>query len=196
MINDSWKRVLESYSSQAVTILRHQDREIDSVFEISALSRGSALYPPADEGSITRCEERLGAGLPTHLRDFYRFTNGLCVIGFDAEANLLLPIEKVNFLSVVEPESSHVLEETAADFFNEPKEKEDSSAIRRLVALTPYADSGLYLLDTMAGARGRPEIVSVFFRGDWCRFATIFELIEVESRKWLRNLNGQIAPSS
>jgi hypothetical protein len=101
---DDWTPLLSKLTS-----LLLDDEQLRSHLPPEALSAGWCGLPPASQELLLEVEQRLGLRLPPSYRSFLSITNGWHLFGSFIER--LIPVDDVNWLRLVEPDTLAELQE-------------------------------------------------------------------------------------
>jgi hypothetical protein len=162
-----WRAFLQSWSDEILAAVRDaRVRPADSHIA-GALERGTILREPASEARIDAVEKGLGVELPDSLKRFYRASDGMTLIAFDAASNDLWPVDRIRRFVEVEPEFVAAWEGekmTAPDtvYFDYGPDQNSaairSDYLRSMWQLSPFVDSAVLLLNpVVVGDRGEWE---------------------------------------
>lgn len=199
-MSSMWADFIARYTAEVVRVLHGADRSQLSEVELEVLTRGTVAYEPASKETIVQREEELGFDFPPSLRSFLQTSNGLAVLGFDAQDNQILSVEQIDRLENVAPKTASVLRQTHPSVGDDAYESGlaysfvSRDDVGGFVAVTPYADSGIYLLNPrMRGSAQEFEAVAQFFRGQSRRFESFEAMLVSERNRWLQNLRASLA---
>lgn len=104
MTVDEWKRFLDTWSQEALTLVNQADPSYRSELARRALQRGTLTFPGATEEEIAATEQRLGTSLPQSYRRFLQASNGFVVIALDVDDAPLWPAQSLRWLKDAEPD--------------------------------------------------------------------------------------------
>lgn len=151
-----WIEFLGEWNREALEALRRAPPDSLSELAQSALELGSILREPASEAAVQGAGGNLDLDLPESSRRFYRASNGLTIIGLDAEDGVLLPVEDVGMLRDRDPdlvlmhEADKRWPPDSEYFVYGPGQRTvalRSGYFRGLVQLSEWVDAALLLLN-------------------------------------------------
>ena len=153
-----WKAYLQECSRQ---IIEDGDEGGGPSLSEGVIQSEWLSYEGASNTAIRKAEKRLGITLPPSLRSFYLATNGWRTVGcFIYE---VLPVEKIGWLSEVEPDLYEISVGVEAQFGSDPKVDlrefayEGGTRVKRSLVISLWGDASTWLLD--------PETVNG--KGEW-----------------------------
>jgi len=121
-------------------------RKILSNLSIAMLADPAVLgYPGCSDEQIAAAEERLHVRFPVSLREFYSISNGWRDINSFVYA--VLPIEKIDYLPVVEPELAQIISDTQEIPGDPEYFAEQVSQVIRSIVLSTEGDATTTLID-------------------------------------------------
>jgi hypothetical protein len=199
MNREYWIRFIRSYTEEVVGVLAAANPTSLSETERHVLETRELAFPGASHEELSEREDQLGLAFPRSLREFLQVSNGLVILGFDASDTAILSAAAIDRIGVVSKDSEAAMLATHPSVTEaEYSDRERFGFVRRedvvsTVAITPYADSGIYLLSPRwSDGNGEYEAFAQMFRGTSLRFRSFGELMEVERRRWLKNLRDSL----
>jgi hypothetical protein len=192
-----WQEFIADYSEQALSILRKANRLREE--ERVCLQLGTLGRKPATEEQINRREIDLRLTFPESLKDFWRASDGMSILGFDAEPSEIFAVKDVGYLRDVDPMGMQIMSDDHPEVPDaEYRDRKTYTSLRKqdvpyAVSLTPSVDSGMYLLNPrVATGPAEWEVAAHFFGGGEKRFASFREMMLDEQKRWLGNLSSSL----
>ena len=105
MTMEEWKRFLEDWSREVLSLLERDDPQDLSDLARDALRLRTLLYDGVSEQELISLEKRLGRVLPESYKRFLRTSNGFRVIALDAEDGKLFSTAEIEWFRLKSPQS-------------------------------------------------------------------------------------------
>lgn len=99
-----WRRFLEAWSTDVLSLLRAIDPSVRDEPGEHSLAKGTLLREPASSDAIASMERRIGRSVPESYKRFLLASNGFMVHGMDAQDGLLRPTDRIGWLKESEPQ--------------------------------------------------------------------------------------------
>ena len=198
-----WRPILETWSRDALALLsRIQAGDLLDI-EAEAMSRGTLMFPPAEEKEIESLEERMQLKLPASYRGFLLCSDGWLQLGMDAEHGRLLAAERVGTVAILYPELIETFKSPGETSVSEEEYLRYGEAqsypelrlthIGSAIAISEHIDSAFYALNpAVTFLDGEWEAWAHRFWGQGRRFRSFWELMLAESASCLRNLRESV----
>jgi hypothetical protein len=151
-----WKRFLDTWSQEALTLVKQGDPSYRSDLARRALQRGTLTFPGATEEEIAATEQRLGTPLPESYRRFLQASNGFVVIALDVDDAPLWPAESLRWLKDGEPDflrawTADPYSVSNADYFRYGPDQDPVHIRTRylpdMLQLSPYVEAAVLLMN-------------------------------------------------
>lgn len=191
-----WNRIIQVHERQLFQLVKENEAvRID--FESEFVQIETGLRCPA--ASVGEWAAWLTDGLvaDASIRSFYQVTDGLQLPFFDAEANFIFRQRDIVRLDSDSRLMNSVAK--AIDGIIENGDEQESSMAREIrgfvgdgIMMTPYADSGLYLLFPVAGRLGMLAC-SCLFEGSSRIYENFLSLVSNELERQVRNARTSIS---